>query len=289
VPGHDQPGTRVSYANSRDGLSWSAPGDLSGPPRIEGFGWIARGYWSRNGELLALASHFNAPGYAGKGLSLEAFRWNEQTGRWQAAGTALDDTLNNFPPKMLPNGRWMMSRRDHKRDISIAVGGVSAFNTWTIEPLVAYGAESGKRPEEPYWYVLPDGRNRVGLFRNNAGKRLLRAFSTDMGRTWSRMVITNFPDATSKFYVLRTSRGYYALVSNSRPGGRDPLTLAISPDGLVYTHLFRLIGGRHVDYPHMIEQDEHLLIAFSGAKQTMEVLNVSLNDIDGLIAGDRLE
>jgi hypothetical protein len=33
----------------------------------------------------------------------------------------------------------------------------------------------------------------------------------------------------------------------------------------------------------MIEQDGHLLIAFSGAKQTMEVLKVSLADIDRLI------
>ena len=36
VPGHDQAGTRVSYATSEDGVTWSEPGDLSGPPRIEG-------------------------------------------------------------------------------------------------------------------------------------------------------------------------------------------------------------------------------------------------------------
>ena len=91
---------------------------------------------------------------------------------------------------------------------------------------------------------------------------------------------TDFPDATSKFFVLRTSRGYYVLVSNSNPKRRDPLTLAISPDGLVFTDLFYLVGGRHIDYPHIIEHDGHLLIAFSGAKQTMEVLKVSLDEID---------
>jgi hypothetical protein len=283
IPGHDRPGTRVSYATSEDGLTWSEPTGLSGPPRIEGFGWIARGYWVRDDELLALASHFNAPGYPGKGLSLEAFRWDQAAGKWVAHGTVLDDTLNNFPPKRLPNGKWMMSRRDHKRDLSVAVGGVDAFGDWETRPVSAYGSEQGKRPEEPYWYVLPDGRNLVGLFRNNAGKSLIRAFSTDCGQTWTPLVNTNFPDATSKFYALRTSRGYYALVSNSRPARRDPLTLAISHDGLVYTHLFYLIGGRHIDYPHMIEHDGHLLIAFSGAKQTMEVLRVSLTDLDRLI------
>ena len=149
--------------------------------------------------------------------------------------------------------------------------------------LQAYDGE-GKRPEEPYWYILPDGKNLVGLFRDNSGsKRLLRAFSTDNGRSWTDLVKTNFPDARSKFYVLRTSHGYYALVSNANPLRRDPLVLSISRDGLVYTKMFYLVGGRHIDYPHMIEHDGSLFISFSGAKQTVEVMKVPLSSIDALL------
>lgn len=288
VPGHDRPGTRVSYATSRDGLNWSEPGDLSGPPRLDGFGWIARGLWIRDGQLLALASHFNAPGYPGEGLSLEAFHWDNLAGTWRAHGTVLDDTLNNFPPKKLPSGQWMMTRRDHRQQVSVMIGGVDAFHRWQTHPLASYNLNG--RPEEPYWYVLPDKSNLVGLIRDNGRSgRLLRTFSTDNGQTWSPIAKTNFPDATSKFFVLRVSRGYYALVSNANPRRRDPLTLAISPDGLVFTNLFYLVGGRHVDYPHMIEHDGHLLIAFSGAKQTMEVLKISLDDLDQLIAEESKE
>ncbi|MDP6060604.1 MAG: exo-alpha-sialidase, partial [Pirellulaceae bacterium] len=209
--------------------------------------------------------------------------WGKTQGKWVAHGTVRDDAMNNFPPKKLPNGQWMMSRRDHRRQVSMLVGGVEAFDRWTVQPLASYSKK--QQPEEPYWYVLPDGKNLVGLIRDNGGsKRLLRTFSTDSGRSWSSIVTTNFPDATSKFFAVRTSRGYYALVSNSSPRRRDPLTLAISVDGLVYTHLFYLVGGRHVDYPHIIEHDSHLLIAFSGAKQTMEVIKVSLADVDDLIA-----
>ncbi|MBC8218127.1 MAG: exo-alpha-sialidase [Planctomycetes bacterium] len=284
VPGHDQPGQRVSFATSKDGLNWCDVQDLSGPPE-KGFGYIARGFWQRDGELLALASHFYAPGYRGRGLSLEAFRWNRAAERWESAGTVQDDAMNNFPPKRLPNGEWMMSRRDHRGQVTVMVGGVKAIDQWKIMPL-SYGGK--QRPEEPYWYVLPDGKNLVGLFRDGSGsKRLLRAFSTDNGWSWSKLVRTDFPDATSKFFAMLTSRGYYAMVSNANPRRRDPLTLAISQDGLVYTHLFYLVGGRHVDYPHMIEHDGRLLIAFSGAKQTMEVLRVSLNDVDELIAFSR--
>ncbi|MEZ6062352.1 MAG: exo-alpha-sialidase [Planctomycetaceae bacterium] len=277
VPGHDQPGTRVSFATSVDGLHWTTPADLSGPPRIEGFGWIARGFWQRDSELIALASHFNAPGYEGPGLSLEAFRRNGT--KWVAYGTVQDDSMNNFPPKRLPSGEWMMTRRDHQRQVSVMIGGTKAFNDWRISPLAAYDDDG--RPEEPYWYILPDGKTIVGLIRDNGGSKFLhRTFSRDNGRTWSQIRRTNFPDATSKFFVHRTSRGYYVMVSNSNPRKRDPLTLAISQDGLVFDKLFWLIGGRHVDYPHIIEYDSHLLIAFSGAKQTMEVMKVSLDELE---------
>ena len=283
VPGHDRPDTRVSFATSEDGLRWRAVQDLSGPPKTEGFGYIARGFWEREGELLALASHFNAPGYDGEGLSLEGWRWNEAGSKWVEAGTVKDDSMNNFPPKKLPSGEWMMSRRNHERKVTVLLGGVAAFNEWEIHPFAAYDGES-KKPEEPYWYILPDGRTIVGLFRDNAlSKRLLRAFSTDNGRSWSELVTTNFPDSRSKFFVLHTSRGYYAMVSNANPEGRDPLTLSISRDGLVFTHMFYLVGGRHIDYPHMIEHDGSLLIIFSGAKQTVEVLKVPLDAVDVLI------
>ncbi len=288
VPGHDQPGTRVSYATSEDGLNWSQPQDLTGPPRTEGFGWIARGFWVREGELLALASHFNAPGYTGKGLSLEAFRWDATRKEWTVLGTVKDDTLNNFPPKKLPDGNWMMTRRDQNGHVSVLVGGAKAFDQWEIQPLAKYGGE--QKPEEPYWYVLPDGKGLVGLIRDNAGsKRLMRTFSTDNGKNWSPIIRTNFPDATSKFFALRTSQGSYALVSNANPRHRDPLTLAISEDGLTYRHLYYLVGGRHVDYPHMIEHDGSLLISFSSAKQTVEVLKVRLADINALLVADQTD
>lgn len=283
VPGHDQAGTRVSFATSEDGVTWSEPGDLSGPPRIDGYGWIARGYWVREGQLLALASHFHAPGYPGLGLSLEAFRWDEAEGAWVDHGRVLDDAINNFPPKRLPNGQWMMSRRDHLRQVTMIVGGVEGFDQWEIHPMASY--DTAGQPEEPYWYVLPDGKNVVGLIRDNArSRRLQRTFSTDNGRTWSKIVQTNFPDATSKFFALQTSHGYFVLVSNASPSGRDPLTLSISKDGLVYDRMFYLVGGRHVDYPHIIEHDGHLLISFSGAKQTVETLKISLADLNAAIA-----
>jgi len=193
VPGHDRPFTRVSYATSKDGLNWSEVKDLSGPPRTNGFGWIARGLWERDGQLIALASHFNAPGYDGEGLSLEGWRWNNGFMRWEEIGTVLDDAMNNFPPKRLPNGKWMMTRRDHQRQVSVMLGGVSSHSDWTIKPLATYDGAT-QQPEEPYWsngtvYILPISRfgkrelvehrrdpvtnDRIGYFGDDPGDPII--------------------------------------------------------------------------------------------------------------------
>lgn len=281
VPGHDLAGQHVSFATSDDGVNWSAIGNLSGPPE-EGYGWIARGFWLREGELLALASRFVGPvGYRGLGLQLHAFSLEDATAErpaWRHHGLVLDDALNNFEPRLLPSGEWMMSRRDHVGDVFVAVGGVDSFDDWTSFPQAA-GKDPTLSAEEPDWWVLPDG-NLCALFRdNNQSGYLYRAFSTDHGRTWTTPVRTHFPDARSKFCALRLSDGRYALVSNSNPRRRNPLTLALSEDGLVFDKLFYLVGGRHVDYPHLIEHEGALYIAFNTLKMTCEVLKVSLNDL----------
>jgi hypothetical protein len=279
VPGHDQAGQRVSFACSRDGMNWSAPADLSGPAE-EGFGWIARGFWIREGKLLALASRFNAPDYRGEGLQLHAFELETQDPvHWVHLGIVFDNALNNFPPKLLPSGEWMMTRRDSVGDVHILIGGTEAFNRWRSYPLADYN-DSLLAAEEPCWWLLPD-TSLVGLFRDNhRSGYLYRAFSTDQGRTWSTPVRTNFPDATSKFFGLCLSDGRYVLVSNPDPAKRDPLTLATSEDGMVFDRMIYLVGGRHVDYPHALEHGKNLYIAFAGAKQTVEILRLELAGLE---------
>ena len=279
VPGHDRADQHVSFATSEDGLKWSAIENLTGRPDL-GYGWIARGFWEREGSLLALASRYEAPGYHGPGLSLHAFELvSVSPPRWRHAGLVFDDAINNFSPKLLPSGEWMMSRRDGATKVHNLVGGVRALGDWTSFPVVV-PADSAFKPEEPNWWVLPDGKNLVSLFRDNGSSGyLFRAFSTDHGRTWTHPVRTNFPDAKSKFSDVRLRDGRTVLVSNPHPKRRDPLTLAISDDGVVFHTMGWLAGGRHVDYPHVIEHGDSLYVAFATAKMTVEVLRVRVADL----------
>jgi len=281
IPGHDQPGQLVSYSKSKDGINWSEPRDLAGPPD-DGFGWIARGFWVYEGNLLALATRYNAPGYRGEGLQLHAFEMvSGQDREWRHKGLVFDNAMNNFSPKQLPTGEWMMSRRDKIGDVYMLVGATIGFDKWESYPVIAYQDEEF-HAEEPYWFVLPDN-NIVAFFRDNRRSGFLyRAFSTDNGRTWSRPVRTNFPDARSKFSGLRLSDGRYILVSNSNPERRDPMTIAISDDGMAFHTMGFLVGNRLIDYPHVIEHDGHIYVAFNSAKQSVEVLKIKISDLDNL-------
>jgi hypothetical protein len=282
VPGHDRADQHVSFATSPDGLAWSGIANLTGRPD-PGYGWIARGFWLRDGKLLALASRYQAPDYHGPGLSLQAWELTSETvPAWRHLGLVFDNAMNNFPPKRLPSGEWMMSRRDGEQKVHFLVGGVAGFDRWQSYPAAAYTVRA-ERPEEPYWWLLPDNRTIVALYRDNSRSGFLRrGFSTDNGRTWTPAVQTNFPDATSKFSGVRLPDGRYLLVSNPRPRRRDPLTLAVSRDGLVFTALGWLVGGRHVDYPHVMEHEGHVYVAFATLKQTVEVLKIGVAEIDRL-------
>jgi hypothetical protein len=295
----DMVGQVVKYSTSPDGLKWAEPKLVTGYPpnsgpdsphyntrKKEGLRYISRGLWVRDGQLLALVSLDEAADFFGPSLELRAFRWNQSAQRWDDAGVVQKNAINNFPPQRLPTGEWAMSRRKYnykETGVEFLIGGVKALNDWISVPVVGGpGRDLTLKAEEPIWWTLPDG-NLQALFRdNNRSQYLFRAFSTDAGRTWSTPVQTDFPDARSKLHGLRLKDGRYALVSNSNPKKRDPLTLALSNDGIVFDRLFYVVGGRWIDYPHMIEHDGFLYIAHSGGKQSVEIQRVRIADLDTL-------
>jgi hypothetical protein len=302
----DHPTQHLRYSTSPDGLKWSEPKILAGPPTRDGFRFISRGLWVRDGKLIALASHDEAyqegrVRFFGASLALHAWEWLPAAKQWKSLGPIAKGAINNFPPAKMPNGEWGMICRgpDYRRDVFMLTGGVESPASWQRSSIVTETPADGFRPEEPDWWTLPDGR-LLGLFRDNARSgRFYRALSTDNGRTWSAPEKTNFPDATSKFFCLRTSRGFYALVSNANPKSRNPLCLSTSDDGITFTRMARLPiperaeGGAFdathesgtVQYPHVIENDGHLFICYSRKKTAIEVIKVSLADLENLRQG----
>ncbi len=287
----DLPTQHVRYATSDDGLTWSTPKMLTGMP-AEGRAYIARDFWLRDGELLALAASYRGQGAFGvdKDLKLMAFTWNQDSGTWTEKGVLYQDAINNFSPQKLTTGEWMMTRRDARFNVTLLFGGVKALNDWRAVPVVdrKTAMKTSKfSPDEPVCWEQDDGTLIAALRDNGGSSRLYRALSHDHGATWSTPEVTNYPNATSKLFTLKTSRGCRVLVSNANPTiGRRELHLAVSKDGLTFTRMARLDipspKATTFQYPHVIEHDGSLFIAFSNKKNITELLKVDLNDVDGL-------
>ena len=303
----DWPTQEIKYATSDDGLTWSAAKSVTGKPS-EPHAFIARGLWVRDGQLLALAAHYRGKGAFGapdqKQLELLAYRYDNNQHEWVRHGKLYDNAINNFPPQKLPSGDWILTRRDSRFNVTVLIGGRTAIDDWQAFPVVRVGEVKGFRPDEPIFWPLPDGQF-FALFRDNGGsQRLFHSTSRDEGRTWNTPVLTNFPNSSSKLFSMKTNRGYRIMVLNGNPSvGRRELHLAISSNGTTFTRLARLnipsppslpdsvmriekkfrSGIASLQYPHVIEHDEQILIALSRGKVQTEVFRVRLNDIDALL------
>lgn len=285
-PAEDTPPQHIRFATSPDGVKWSESKVMVGPPK-EGYAYIARGFWVRDGELLALVAHFKGQGAFGvnKELKLEAYVWNKADDTWKFRGQVFENAINSYPPQRLASGDWMMTRRDARFNVYMIIGGRKAIDDWRVSPVVKLlNNPGGFRPDEPIWWHVGDNA-LLAVFRDNgASTRLYRSFSTDQGASWSTPVKTNFPNATSKVFSMKTTTGQRILVGNSNPkAGRRQMFLAVSRDGLVFTRMFLLdipsAAKATIQYPHVLEHEGKLLIAYSANKSWIELLTIDLSDL----------
>ena len=154
-----------------------------------------------------------------------------------------DKAMNNFPPAKMPNGQWGMICRGPNSQARwfMLTGGVDSPLTWTRSPIITEATADGFRPRKSR--IGGDAARRSvdrPFPRQQQITSLLPRVSADNGRTWTTPQKTNFPDATSKFFCMGTSRGYYVLVSNANPAGRNPLCLSTSDNGVTFMRLARL-------------------------------------------------
>ena len=172
-------------------------------------------------------------------------------------------------------------------DVSVVVGkdGIDKWESVRVVDRLKAVRETKFSPDEPIWWAQPD-RSLVALFRDNGGSnRLFRSTSTDGGKSWTRPEKTNFPNATSKLFSLRTSVGTRVLISNANPKvGRRELHVSSSADSETFTRTARLdipsAKPATLQYPHAVEHDGHLYISFSRNKTAIEVVRVRLADVE---------
>ena len=288
---------RIHYATSVDGHLWTEPQVLvDDPDGADGPAlWIARGIYSQQKHLYALAAYSGGTGKDKDGhtkpwrdLKLVRFEW---TGKeWRNLGTVVDDCMNNFAPDIIGDHLFMTCRNSFSR-MSTAVSDDLNGSHWKITALPASIPPS--QMSEPSSYIDP--QQTVHTIFRDAGKSkyLYHSISTDQGRTWSSPVQTNYPDATSKNFTGRLSNGWYYLINNPNQKGRDPLGISFSRDGWTFYKPLALrkdapplrFAGKHkgtgsFQYAHALQHGKSLWVIYSVNKEDIQVSEFRMENFD---------
>jgi hypothetical protein len=284
---------RIHYATSADGHHWSDAAvladDPDGPdgPAL----WIARGIFTQNGHLYALAAYNEGPRREAQpreswhNLDLVRFEWDGKA--WRKVGSYVKNCMNNFPPDAVGK-HLVMTCRDSHADMSSAISSGLDGSKWTVTKLP--GEAPGDRMSEPSSYVDPKGIVHTIFRDGRSSKFLYHSISHDQGKTWTAPVRTNYPDATSKNLTGKLSNGWYYLINNPNPKSRDPLAISFSRDGWTFSHpaalrkgaperryAGRSKGSGSFQYPHAIEHGGSLWVIYSTNKEDIEVSEFKLS------------
>ena len=287
--GEDEPGQRILFADSRDGLTWSTPRVLATDPKKRG-ACIASGFRVAGKRLVAFytvsgGTNFHAETAIWARTSNDAVHWS--------APRRLVDGFYIRAPIPVPGGGLFLAgehvgdQRATKRMRLLVTASEDGLDGWQesrirVADLKVFGYT------EPAAYVRKDGL-LVCPFRNYSGT-LFASLSRDRGRTWSLPVRTNFPDSLARHDTGRLTDSVWYLINN--PSGkrldRSILTLATSRDGVTFDRAWiirndptrmRFSGKSKLDgwqYPHAVPWGDHLYVAYTINKEDVGVTRVPL-------------
>lgn len=285
----DHSGQRVVYCRSSNGVDWSKPVVLAedpdgvpGPKKCNAAGFYAAG--------TTFVAYYGVSGTLHAKTSSNGLQWDQQ--------------------REIVRGSFMNAPR-RRRCGSLLLGGQSTIT----DPLLmtsdqpdgltswrqaAMAKSSDLKYPEPTWFERGDG-TVVMLFRSRGNNPWLYAsVSTDHGRSWSKPARTDFPDATSRASAGNLPDGTAFIVNNpsrhpdtvyASIGRRNPLTIALSRDGVTFDHAYVIRGEKTTmrfpgknklsgwQYPHAAVWNEHLYIAYSVNKEDVGVTRIALPDL----------
>lgn len=303
----DAPGQRVLMASAADFKSWSAPRPLidsvkdeQGVERV----LTAAGFHQHQGTLVA---YFGNYGPKKETTHLQAVTTTDGE-HWSVVSEMGVPVNPNHGPQPTASGRLIIAGNisfPYTDDPS----GLSGCRMTGIYPKdmaatikddpVSFhevAKKQGWTAElcEGSFYQTDDGVLHM-LLRNTvkvAPHHLWLSESRDNGVSWSIPVETEFSDTNAKFHFGRLPDKRFYYVGNPIGGGRTPLALSLSRDGVKFTQHF-ILGETHYErrkpgdakggeygYPHSMIHEGYLYVIVSRQKEAVEVLRVKLSELE---------
>ncbi len=303
----DAPGQRVLMSTSKDFTHWTEPHPLvdslhgsNGEERV----LTAAGFHQHGGTLVA---YFGNYGPNKEATRLQAVTTTDGE-HWSVAREMGVPVNPNHGPQRTAGGRLIIAG-NISFPYSDDPAGLSGWRMTGLYPPNV--AATIKDDPTSFWEVAKkQGWNAalcegsffqtddgvLHMLLRNTGKqhrgRLWLTESRDNGETWSGPIETDFSDTDAKFHFGRLPDGRFYYVGNPIGGGRTPLVLSLSRDGVKFDQHF-ILGETHYElrqqgrwkdgeygYPHTLVHDGFLHVIVSRQKEAVQALRVDLSDLD---------
>lgn len=120
--------------------------------------------------------------------------------------------------------------------------------------------------------LLHEGGRLQALGRSRQS-RIWEAWSSDQGRTWAPMALTELPNPNAGTDAVTLRDGRFVLVFNHTARGRSPLNVAVSKDGKAWQAALVLENepGNEFSYPAVIQTKDGLVhITYTWKRQRVK-------------------
>jgi hypothetical protein len=279
--GHNQGGENTDTEEARfcvsdnEGKSWN---EVRAIDSGEGTVGVSHGaFLSHNGTLWAFLGAYTGTMI---GVHTRAYVLDETSGRWQSRGTVIEDDFWPMQePQQMDDGDWIMAglKVGDGNPAIVAISKGDDFTQWDAVqiPQVAGQNMWGEST------VIVNGKQITNISRYGDKAEALVATSEDYGRTWSELLPSNLPMATSKPMsgTLSTGQRYLVCTTTADSGKRrSPLTIAVSrPGETLFSKVFVIRHAEFPDgpgeshpnaalsYPYAIEYERKLYVGYSNS------------------------
>lgn len=229
----------IRGSTSTDGITWSQPTTWVAPPLAGGHSYNHSVLATHNGKLHGFLTRWidRKPGTM-------LFILNDATGQWEPTETHIPGFIPFAPPTRMADGNWIMGGEEGWWEAAVAVSHGDDWSKWDFIKIPRPTEMKLKFPETA---IINQGDRLIALCRPFKQPTAPVSVSTDFGRTWDTLRLSNFPLGPSQPYAGVLSTGHQYLLTNSFDHGRALLTIAIAdPGSRVFTRIRKL---RHQQWP----------------------------------------
>lgn len=298
----DSRGQSIGIATSPDGLQWSPQGKIN-PVKLQKTYFSNGGFSIINGELYLLVSEYSSARYA-QGSREKSICWENlktsfyllQNNTWVKTEYLINGFYVNEAPRQDNHGNWFSLGMDEFHN-AVAFQSTNK-NPFQFEKTILSNTKDGLQLSEPTWLMV---NNQKTIYFRDLGvnKYLWQSVYNEKDNSFSKPVITNYPNGGSKLFALPISKNGNAIINNATMESghsRCKLHLGLSKNGQAFSHSILLkndlksvpkFKGLHkmsgFQYPNACIHQNSLHIIFSINKEDIGTIKIALSEIEQLL------